>query len=87
MSSRRRHPFAVTRHGRSIDSVPIRDAKNPNISYSIKFLEYEACVACGLSLWDWVNRKYPRQFMASIVAYHQLAQAVEAHKQDATRPK
>ena len=52
----------------------------------MKFLEYEACIAAGLDLEKWMNREYPREFMASVVAYHQLAQAVEAHKQDAVRP-
>ena len=81
------NPFAVTRFGRPIGDVRIKDAKDPHINHSIKFAEYEACVAAGLDLWQWVNRKYPKQFMADVVAWYQLHGLVDSHRQDAARPK
>jgi len=81
------NPFAVTRFGQPIAQVRLKDAKDPRISHSMKFAEYEACVAAGLDLDKWVNRKYSKMFMADVVAWYQLHGLVESHRQDAVRPK
>lgn len=82
-----RHPFKVTRHGRPIDTAPLKEAIDTGIAYSMEYAEYDACVSCGLDLWKWANRQYPKRFMAKVVAFHQERMAVRNHAEDAARKK
>ena len=74
------------RHGEPIESVGLRHAINPGISYSMSFLEVEACIAAGLDLSRWwlgEPEPYPPDFKAAVIAWKQLHDHVETHVQDA----
>ena len=71
--------FKVTRHGAPIEHTHIRGAKDPGIAYSMEFAEYEACVAAGPNLNDWVQGKYPRGLKAKVIAWYELHNEVDMH--------
>ena len=61
----------------------MRGAVQAGITYSLLFEEFEACVAAGLNLWDWVNHRYPIPFKAQVIAWRRMHNLVELHTQDA----
>jgi hypothetical protein len=88
MSARQVSPFDVRRNGEPIKDVHIRDAVDPNISYSVHFSEWEAAIAAGATL-DELQRldQYPKQFRAKLIAWHGFHNAVAMHSQDAVNQK
>lgn len=82
-SGKPRLPFQVTRHGAPIQEVSLRYAINPRIGYGIKYLEWEACVDCGLDLHRWWEGGYPDDFKVHVIAFHNLRGLVRAHIEDA----
>ncbi len=46
------------------------------------YSEWDACINSGLDMWKWVNNKYPKWFMAKVVAHFQLRNLIGAHTQD-----
>lgn len=80
----------MTRHGRKISDVGIRGSKDPEIQYKLEFEGWEAAVAAGATLEElhkWYDGGYPRKFMALVIQWNRSHQLVEAHKQDAVRPR
>lgn len=75
--------FDVRRGGIPIQEMPLRHGVNPNISYSLSFLGFEAASAAGLDLWQWENGGYDTKFMARVIAWYKLHNLVEAHAKDA----
>lgn len=75
--------FAVTRNNLPISDVPLLDAVNPGIQYSMEYVWWEAGAAAGLDMWRWYIGGYPKWFMAKAIAWHQKHGEVEAHRQDA----
>jgi len=53
----------------------------------MSYLEYEACVACGLDLWMWESCEYPHWFKARVVGYHNMSKLVKMHSEDALSEK
>jgi hypothetical protein len=51
------------------------------------YSEWEACVECGLDLWDWYNDQYTREFKVSVLAFHRLKRLVHMHSEDALAKK
>lgn len=45
----------------------------------MKYKEFEACIAAGLDLWMWINGKYPKEFMADVIAFHNVRAMVDNH--------
>jgi len=84
------NPFGVTRNGIGIDAHPIRNkGKNPNISYKMPFLEWQAGVAANLDMWQWEQNIYPNWFKARTIEWYLGHEMVEAHTKDANivKPK
>lgn len=68
--------------------MPIREALvkgaiNPNISHSLMYAEFDACVSCGLDLWKWWNNEYPPDFKARVIAFNNLRGLVRLNTEDA----
>ena len=61
----------------------LRNAVNPRIGYGMKYLEWDACVSCGLDLWKWVEDGYPDEFKYQVIAFHNMRTLVRAHTEDA----
>ena len=80
-------PFKVTRGGIPIENARLSEGVDTKIAHTMSYAEYDACVSCGLDLWKWENRQYSRQFMAKVVAFHQLKGLVRSHSEDAARAK
>ena len=56
---------------------------DPHITYSQKYIEFEACVEAGLKLDDWYYGRYSKEFKAQIVAFYNLRRLVSLHVEDA----
>lgn len=78
-----KHPFGVLRDGQPIKEMGVVGAIDPHISYNQSFAEWDAATSCGLDLWKWESRGYPGAFMAKVIAFHNLKQAIELHVEDA----
>lgn len=61
----------------------VLDSVDPHISHNNSFLEMEAAAAAGLDLWQWENGEYPKWFRVRIVAWYNMHNLVELHRQDA----
>lgn len=54
------------------------------------FAEWEAAIAAGATLdelYKWETGGYPKPFRARVIAWHNLHNLVEAHKNDAAAEK
>ena len=63
---------------------------DPHIGFSMNFLEWEAAVAAGATLdelFRWEQRKFPKPFMAKVIAWYTYHSLVKTHQEDASRPK
>lgn len=49
----------------------------------MKYLEWDACVSCGLDLWMWVRGEYDDKFKVEVIAFHNMRNLVSAHTRDA----
>lgn len=70
--------------------VSIKKKVDADIQYSLEFSGWEAAVAAGATLDEllkWANGEYPRPFMAKVIAWHILHNAVEMHFNDAMTSK
>lgn len=79
----------MTRQGRPIDEVQIKDGVDPKISRSQKLLEWEAAIAAGATLdelykWETMGQEgYPSWFKARVLVWYQRHQQFESHSADA----
>lgn len=72
---------------RPITQVRLRNPLDTNITYSMSYLEMEACITAGMDVERWQNPNpppegYHRRLKAQVVAFHQLQQMVKAHTED-----
>jgi len=49
--------------------------------------EWDACVECGLSLWDWYKNKYTVDFKNRVIGFYRRRRLVQAHIQEAEYDK
>ena len=78
----------MRRRGERIEDVGVRDAIDPQISYSVHFSEFEAAVAAGASLDELMRlEEYPKKFRAKLIAWFGYHKMVEMHAQDAVSAK
>lgn len=73
----------MTRHGTPIRDASIRHTVDTGISYSLRYIEYDACVSCGLDLWMWETNTYPKWFKEHVVAFYNMKGQVAMHTEDA----
>jgi len=73
----------VTRNNEPIQSVGVRGAVDPRISYSMSFKEWQACVGCRLDLWKWERGVYSNRFKERVIAFYGLSRQIETHIEDA----
>jgi len=73
----------VTRFGLPIRQIHVKDSIDPQIGYSESFGEMEAAHAANLNLWEWEQGTYPRWFKARVIAWYNMHNLIELHKQDA----
>lgn len=73
----------MSKNGMPIDQAPLRGAISSGISYSMKYLEYEACISAGLDIQRWRIGGYPKWLMADIVAWYDLKHAIRNHQESA----
>jgi hypothetical protein len=68
--------------------VRVKNAVDPQISYSVHFSVWDAAIAAGATL-DELSRleEYPKKFLAKLVAWHGYHSLVNLHGQDAASPK
>lgn len=83
--------FQVTRNSLPIETVAVKGAVNPGISFSMNFLEWEAAIAAGATLAELLQIErgefFPIWFREKIAAWHELHGQVNMHKQDAVNKK
>lgn len=84
---KQRPPFQVTRYGLDIRTVPLKDAIDAGVQHSMKFLEWEAAHESGLDLYKWETGIYPKAFKVKVIAWYNMHNLVEAHRQDAAIAK
>jgi hypothetical protein len=78
----------VERSGVKIEDHPLSDAVRPNISYSLRYLEFDACIGAGLDLYKWYcTNFYPIYFKAVVMAFWRLHKLVLVHTDDAAYRK
>ena len=53
------------------------------ITTSASYGIWEAVVTCGLDLWKYEQGEYPPQFIAKVLAWHELNGLVKAHQEEA----
>lgn len=73
----------MARHGEPIRNVYLSGGVDPDISYAMPFVEWEAANAAGLSLWDWECGRYSKDFKVRVIAWYNLHQLVQSHIEDA----
>lgn len=49
----------------------------------MRYVEYDACITCGLDLWKWESNVYPIWFKEHVIAFHNMHGLVEMHTEDA----
>lgn len=77
----------MSRHGNPIQDVHLRKSVRTGIEYgSVSYPLWDAAIAAGASL-DELERldegEYSIKMQAKLIAWHQLHQLVEAHKEEA----
>ena len=77
----------MTRHGEPIRNARVKGSVDPGISHSLAFAEVEAAVAARLDLWKWEQNMYPGWFKAKIIAWYNLHNLVEVHREAAIAEK
>ena len=81
-------PFDVRRNGEPIEDVKVREAVDPNISYSVHFSEWEAAIAAGATIDELFRlEQYPKSFRAKLIAWYGYHKLAELHAQDAVSSK
>lgn len=77
----------MKRRGEPIDLVPLRDAVNPHITYSMHFLEWEAFIEAGSTLRELLNMDtlFTKEERAKIVAWYKYHNLIKLHADDAVR--
>lgn len=73
-------------------SVSLKNPLNTNITYSMGYLEMEACITANMDVEKWNNPNpppagYPRRLKAQIVAWYSLHNLIKAHTQDTSVEK
>jgi hypothetical protein len=51
------------------------------------FLGLEACQAAGLDMERWYYRRYPQEFMETVVAWYEAHNEIRIHGEDAVQRK
>lgn len=88
--TKRSRRFAVTRHGEPIQTHYLRDAINPGINYSDTFAIWDAAIAAGATLdelQELHTGKYSSRFLAHLVAWNALKNAINSNVEDAKSEK
>jgi len=75
------------RRGQPIEGAALKDAVDPQISYSMSFAEWEAAIAAGATLgelleWD-RGDEFPLQFKEKVLAWHMAHRQIAVHSSDA----
>lgn len=79
----------MTRMGRPIEDIVLKDAVDPKISRSQKLVEWEAAIAAGATLedlykWEAMGEKgFPSWFKARVLVWYERHSQYEAHVSDA----
>ena len=47
------------------------------------YAEWDACLSCGLDLWEWESGVYPVWFKTRVMAFFGVRKLIEAHVEDA----
>lgn len=77
----------MKRRGEPIGLVPLRDAIDPHITYSMYFLEWEAFVEANASLRELLDMHelFTKEERARVVAWYKYHKLIKLHADDAVR--
>ena len=73
----------MLRRGIPIHEVQLKDSVDAQITFSMGYAEWDACLAAGLNLWTWESGDYPMWFKKRVMAFVGLYRLIEAHVEDA----